>query len=144
MHRHKERASAVAGGARMWMEERIGKRINNERVDEALSLNPDIVSTACPFCLVMLTDSVNGKKNDGKAKESIQVVDVAQLLLDSVRTPVDEAPGGRDRGRERAGAGAGEVAATAVPLRLFDAPCPHRAGGVAVPPPPPSLGGHES
>jgi Fe-S oxidoreductase len=73
------------------MEERIGKRINNERVDEALSLNPDIVSTACPFCLVMLTDSVNGKKNDGKAKESIQVVDVAQLLLDSVKTPVDPA-----------------------------------------------------
>ncbi|WP_030809877.1 MULTISPECIES: (Fe-S)-binding protein [unclassified Streptomyces] len=90
MHRHKERGFCCgAGGARMWMEERIGKRINNERVDEALSLNPDIVSTACPFCLVMLTDSVNGKKNDGKAKESIQVVDVAQLLLDSVKTPTD-------------------------------------------------------
>ncbi|MFD7956121.1 (Fe-S)-binding protein [Streptomyces ardesiacus] len=95
MHRHKERGFCCgAGGARMWMEERIGKRINNERVDEALSVNPDIVSTACPFCLVMLTDSVNGKKNDGKAKESIQVVDVAQLLLDSVRTPVD--PAGED------------------------------------------------
>ncbi|MEU6667104.1 (Fe-S)-binding protein [Streptomyces sp. NPDC046727] len=92
MHRHKERGFCCgAGGARMWMEERIGKRINNERVDEALSLNPDIVSTACPFCLVMLTDSVNGKKNDGKAKESIQVVDVAQLLLESVKTPVDPA-----------------------------------------------------
>ncbi|AZQ72408.1 MULTISPECIES: (Fe-S)-binding protein [Streptomyces] len=88
MHRHKERGFCCgAGGARMWMEERIGKRINNERVDEALSLNPDIVSTACPFCLVMLTDSVNGKKNDGKAKESIQVVDVSQLLLESVKTP---------------------------------------------------------
>ncbi|RZB18703.1 (Fe-S)-binding protein [Streptomyces sp. F001] len=88
MHRHKERGFCCgAGGARMWMEERIGKRINNERVDEALSLSPDIVSTACPFCLVMLTDSVNGKKNDGQAKESIQVVDVAQLLLDSVKTP---------------------------------------------------------
>ncbi|MFF8450156.1 hypothetical protein ACF06Q_21030, partial [Streptomyces leeuwenhoekii] len=67
-------------------------------VDEALSLNPDIVSTACPFCLVMLTDSVNGKKAEsdsgsaagGKAKESVQVVDVAQLLLDSVKTPADE------------------------------------------------------
>ncbi|MFE1246985.1 heterodisulfide reductase-related iron-sulfur binding cluster [Streptomyces sp. NPDC058735] len=102
MHRHKERGFCCgAGGARMWMEERIGKRINNERVDEALSVNPDIVSTACPFCLVMLTDSVNGKKNDGKAKESIQVVDVAQLLLDSVKTPVraededdDEPPAG--------------------------------------------------
>ncbi|MFF3750374.1 (Fe-S)-binding protein [Streptomyces sp. NPDC002018] len=88
MHRHKERGFCCgAGGARMWMEERIGKRVNNERVDEALSLNPDIVSTACPFCLVMLTDSVNGKKNEGQAKESLQVVDVAQLLLDSVRTP---------------------------------------------------------
>ncbi|WP_447038378.1 heterodisulfide reductase-related iron-sulfur binding cluster [Streptomyces sp. DSM 118878] len=92
MHRHKERGFCCgAGGARMWMEERIGKRVNNERVDEALSLDPDIVSTACPFCLVMLTDSVNGKKNDGKAKESVQVVDVAQLLLDSVKTPVDPA-----------------------------------------------------
>lgn len=90
MHRHKERGFCCgAGGARMWMEERIGKRINTERVDEALALNPDIVSTACPFCLVMLTDSVNGKKNDGQAKESIQVVDVSQLLLESVKTPLD-------------------------------------------------------
>jgi Fe-S oxidoreductase len=88
MHRHKERGFCCgAGGARMWMEERIGKRINNERVDEALSLNPDIVSTACPFCLVMLSDSVNGRKNEGKAKESLTVVDVSQLLLESVRTP---------------------------------------------------------
>jgi Fe-S oxidoreductase len=95
MHRHKERGFCCgAGGARMWMEERIGKRINTERVDEALSLDPDIVSTACPFCLVMLTDSVNGKKNDGKAKESLQVVDVAQLLLDSVKTPTGPEDGG--------------------------------------------------
>ncbi|WP_149181098.1 (Fe-S)-binding protein [Streptomyces sp. TRM49041] len=94
MHRHKERGFCCgAGGARMWMEERIGKRINTERVDEALSLNPDIVSTACPFCLVMLSDSVNGKKNEGAAKESLTVVDVAQLLLESVKKPVSpEAP----------------------------------------------------
>ncbi|GAB2583584.1 heterodisulfide reductase-related iron-sulfur binding cluster [Streptomyces capparidis] len=103
MHRHSERGFCCgAGGARMWMEERIGKRINNERVDEALSLNPDIVSTACPFCLVMLSDSVNGKKNDGSAKESLQVVDVAQLLLESVHTP--SAPGGEAQEGEPAGA----------------------------------------
>ncbi|MFD9127130.1 (Fe-S)-binding protein [Kitasatospora sp. NPDC059571] len=94
MHRHKERGFCCgAGGARMWMEERIGKRINTERVDEALSLNPDIVSTACPFCLVMLSDSVNGKKNEGAAKEHLKVVDVAQLLLDSVKAqPVEPEP----------------------------------------------------
>jgi Fe-S oxidoreductase len=96
MHRHRERGFCCgAGGARMWMEERIGKRINDERVDEALSLNPDIISTACPFCLVMLSDSVNGKKNDGKAAEDLRVVDVAQLLLESVRTQGD--PGARDQ-----------------------------------------------
>ncbi|MFC7217061.1 (Fe-S)-binding protein [Streptomyces polyrhachis] len=104
MHRHKERGFCCgAGGARMWMEERIGKRINNDRMEEALSLNPDLVSTACPFCLVMLSDSLNGKKNDGKAKESLQVVDVAQLLLDSVRTPVaaaDDAADAADSGAE--------------------------------------------
>ncbi|NIY67028.1 (Fe-S)-binding protein [Streptomyces malaysiensis] len=105
MHRHKERGFCCgAGGARMWMEERIGKRVNNERVDEALSLNPDIISTACPFCLVMLTDSVNGKKasnsgsaaGDGVVKEELQVVDVAQLLLDSVKTPAEPEDGGKN------------------------------------------------
>ncbi|RJL24127.1 (Fe-S)-binding protein [Bailinhaonella thermotolerans] len=86
MHRHKERGFCCgAGGARMWMEERIGKRINTERVDEALTTNPDTVSTACPFCLVMLGDAINEKKNAGEAKETLEVVDVAQLLIRSVK-----------------------------------------------------------
>ncbi|MEU7550964.1 (Fe-S)-binding protein [Streptomyces sp. NPDC044571] len=116
MHRHKERGFCCgAGGARMWMEERIGKRINNERVDEALSLNPDIVSTACPFCLVMLTDSVNGKKNEGQAKESVQVVDVAQLLLESVKAPEPdaEALAAAEAEAEAAAAAEAEAAAAA-------------------------------
>jgi Fe-S oxidoreductase len=69
----------------MWMEERIGKRINTERVEEALGTDPDTVSTACPFCLVMLGDAINEKKNSGGAKESLEVVDVAQLLIRSVK-----------------------------------------------------------
>ncbi|MEV4169351.1 (Fe-S)-binding protein [Nonomuraea sp. NPDC049709] len=86
MHRHKDRGFCCgAGGARMWMEERIGKRINTERVDEALTTNPDTVSTACPFCMVMLGDAINEKKNNGEAKESLEVVDVAQLLIKSVK-----------------------------------------------------------
>jgi Fe-S oxidoreductase len=86
MHRCKDRGFCCgAGGARMWMEERIGKRINTERVDEALQTDPDTVSTACPFCLVMLGDAINEKKNTGSAKESLEVVDVAQLLIKSVK-----------------------------------------------------------
>ncbi|TDC57937.1 (Fe-S)-binding protein [Actinomadura sp. KC345] len=86
MHRHKDRGFCCgAGGARMWMEERIGKRINTERVDEALETNPDTVSTACPFCLVMLGDAINEKKNAGDAKESLEVVDVSQLLIRSIK-----------------------------------------------------------
>jgi Fe-S oxidoreductase len=69
------------------MEERIGKRINTERIDEALSTNPDTISTGCPFCLVMLGDAVAAKKGSGEAKESLEVVDVAQLLVRSVAAP---------------------------------------------------------
>ncbi len=67
------------------MEERIGKRINTERVDEALGTDPDTISTGCPYCLVMLGDAVSAKKSSGEAKESLEVVDVAQLLARSVQ-----------------------------------------------------------
>jgi Fe-S oxidoreductase len=99
MHRCKERGFCCgAGGARMWMEERTGKRINTERIDEALSTDPDTVSTACPYCLVMLGDAIAAKKSSGEAKESLEVVDVAQLLARSVQqaavppAPVPPAP----------------------------------------------------
>jgi len=88
MHRCKNRGFCCgAGGARMWMEERIGKRINTERIDEALALNPDTISTACPYCLVMLGDAVAAKKASGEAKDTLEVVDVAQLLSRSVAQP---------------------------------------------------------
>src|SRR3984957_9390090 len=76
-----------AGGARMWMEERIGKRINTERIEEALALSPDTISTACPYCLVMLGDAVSAKKASGDAKDTLEVIDVAQLLARSVARP---------------------------------------------------------
>jgi hypothetical protein len=71
----------------MWMEERIGKRINEERIEEALATNPDTVSTACPFCLVMLGDAIGVKQSSGEAADSLEVVDVAQLLARSVQPP---------------------------------------------------------
>jgi Fe-S oxidoreductase len=85
MHRCKERGFCCgAGGARMWMEERIGTRINTNRIEEALALDPDTISTACPYCLVMLGDAVAAKKASGEAKDTLEVVDVAQLLARSV------------------------------------------------------------
>jgi Fe-S oxidoreductase len=95
MHRCKQRGFCCgAGGARMWMEERIGKRINAERIEEALGTDPDTISTGCPFCLVMLGDAISAKKSSGEAKESLEVVDVAQVLVRSVRQPA--APDGSD------------------------------------------------
>ena len=97
MHRCKNRGFCCgAGGARMWMEERIGKRINTERIDEALALDPNTVSTACPYCLVMLGDAVAAKKGAGEAKESLEVVDVAQLLARSVALQRPAANGADD------------------------------------------------
>ncbi len=123
MHRCKERGFCCgAGGARMWMEERIGKRINTERIDEALGTSPDTVSTACPYCLVMLGDAISAKKASGEAAETLEVVDVAQLLARSVQ-PTEAAA--RPPGSGALSAGGSAEAGTASP-------------GDAPPPPPPA------
>jgi Fe-S oxidoreductase len=86
----------------MWMEEKIGTRINLTRTDEALAAldghaSPDgaaadghtdgqgAIATGCPFCRVMLSDGLTARQADGQASESVEVLDVAQLLLESVR-----------------------------------------------------------
>jgi Fe-S oxidoreductase len=69
-----------AGGGRMWMEETEGKRVNVERIEEALTLKPDVIGTACPFCLTMLEDGVKDKE----AAETVKVKDIAEILLDAV------------------------------------------------------------
>jgi Fe-S oxidoreductase len=74
-----------AGGARFWVEERIGTRVNHERIDEALGVEPDIVSTACPYCLVMLDDAVQDRTGDGRlAAGQVRVVDVSAVLAESL------------------------------------------------------------
>ncbi len=65
-----------AGGGRMWMEEHLGKRINEMRIEQALSLNPDIIATACPYCLTMLEDGLKAKGKD----DLIKVYDIAELV----------------------------------------------------------------
>ena len=84
MHRCKERGFCCgAGGARMWLEERIGKRINLERTDEALGTGAGVVSTACPFCLIMLDDAVKERQRD----EEVSVLDISQILERSMGGP---------------------------------------------------------
>jgi Fe-S oxidoreductase len=79
MPRHRERGFCCgAGGARMWMEEHLGKRINAERTDEAAATGADVLGVACPFCLVMLDDGAKAKGGD------LEVKDVSQVVAESV------------------------------------------------------------
>jgi Fe-S oxidoreductase len=78
-----------AGGARMWMEENIGKRVNMDRTEEALGTGADIVSTACPFCMIMLDDAV---KAQGRG-DDVSVMDISQVFEKSLLEPAAPGPG---------------------------------------------------
>jgi Fe-S oxidoreductase len=80
MPRNKERSFCCgAGGGRMWMEEKIGERINLNRVDEAIATGAEEVAVGCPFCRVMVSDGMVAKNS------SVEVLDVAQIMLRSVK-----------------------------------------------------------
>ncbi len=84
MPRNSERSFCCgAGGARMWMEERLGTRINGNRTEEALETGATTVAVGCPFCRVMLSDGLAAAQHDGRG-EAVVVADVAQLLLAAV------------------------------------------------------------
>jgi Fe-S oxidoreductase len=70
-----------AGGARMWMEESIGTKVNDERAREALSTGASRVATACPFCYIMLDDGVKGA---GVEEDQVRVGDIAIHLLEAI------------------------------------------------------------
>ena len=94
MPRNSERSFCCgAGGARMWMEEKTGERINLNRTTEAVATGADQIAVGCPFCRVMLSDGLTSLQADGKAREEVEVLDVAQMLLASVK----RADGARDR-----------------------------------------------
>ncbi|HYN63449.1 MAG TPA: heterodisulfide reductase-related iron-sulfur binding cluster [Candidatus Limnocylindrales bacterium] len=75
---HRKGMCCGAGGARMWMEEREGQRINHRRVEHALATEATAIATACPFCLIMLRDGVTDLD-----RTDIAVSDVAELLADA-------------------------------------------------------------
>jgi Fe-S oxidoreductase len=70
-----------AGGARMWMEETIGKKVNDERAQEAIATGATRVATACPYCYIMLDDGVKGA---GKDETEVRVADISIHLWDSL------------------------------------------------------------
>jgi Fe-S oxidoreductase len=85
MPRHADRSFCCgAGGARMWMEEKIGKRVNLERVDEALSTGAEKIATGCPFCRVMFSDGLTQRQSEDKGA-GVEILDVSQMLLAAVK-----------------------------------------------------------
>ena len=81
MERNRENGMCCgAGGGRIWMEERIGSRVNHLRVEQAMEKKPDIIASGCPFCSTMLHDGIQDKN----AGEEIKTVDIAELVADSL------------------------------------------------------------
>ena len=80
MERNREKGFCCgAGGGRMFLEEKEGTRINNNRAEEAINTKADTVASACPFCMTMLTDGIKSfEKSD-----SVKVKDVAEIILEN-------------------------------------------------------------
>jgi Fe-S oxidoreductase len=72
----------------MWMEERVGKKINVDRTDEALAVGVDVIGVGCPFCHIMLDDGVKERGAD----ERVAVKDLAEILLEVSRPAAPTAP----------------------------------------------------
>jgi len=87
-----------AGGGRMWMEERMGKKMNMERTDEALASASDTLAVGCPFCNIMLSDGVTERHKD----DVMKVRDVAQILLQSIDFHPNSSAGSNGNGARRA------------------------------------------
>jgi len=75
-----------AGGARMWMEEKLGTRINQTRGDEAIATGAKRIAVGCPFCSVMLNDAVNTRQQEEGRAVGVEVVDVSTLLLNAAKS----------------------------------------------------------
>ena len=101
-----------AGGARMWMEEHVGKQVNVERSQELLATGADRIATACPFCYVMIDDGVKG---EGVDEDQVKVGDIALHMLEAIEAgeravSVEISMGASremSRSRELVGAGVG-------------------------------------
>lgn len=77
---HDQSMCCGAGGGRMWMEEHIGRRVNVTRTEQAIDTGAQIVASACPFCMTMISDGVKTKEKT----DSVKVLDIAELVSESL------------------------------------------------------------
>ena len=68
-----------AGGARMWMEEKVGEKVNHRRLDHVAETGAKAVASACPYCLIMMDDAAKTKNREDIARE-----DIAEILEKSL------------------------------------------------------------
>ena len=69
-----------AGGGRMWIEEDPTQRVNTLRVEQLLETKPDVIASACPYCMTMLDDGIKGKG----LEETVQARDVLEIVADAI------------------------------------------------------------
>jgi Fe-S oxidoreductase len=81
MRRHRNKSFCCGGGGgRAWMEEKVGKRVNQTRINEALETNAEVVAAACPFCITMFEDGVKGVE----AEEKLKIEDIAEIIANGL------------------------------------------------------------
>lgn len=83
MKRHRSKSFCCGGGGgRVWMEEKIGKRVNQTRINEALETQAEVVAAACPFCITMFEDGVKGVE----AEDKLKVEDISEIIARAIET----------------------------------------------------------
>ncbi len=81
MHRNRNKSFCCGGGGgRAWMEEKIGKRVNQTRVNEALDTKAEVLAAACPFCITMFEDGVKGVE----AEDQMKVEDISEIIARAI------------------------------------------------------------
>ncbi|QBD82016.1 (Fe-S)-binding protein [Ktedonosporobacter rubrisoli] len=86
MRRHRNKSFCCGGGGgRVWMEEKIGKRVNQTRINEALETDAEVLAAACPFCITMFEDGVKGVE----AEEKMKVEDISEIIARAIDAKVE-------------------------------------------------------
>jgi Fe-S oxidoreductase len=83
MRRHRNKSFCCGGGGgRAWMEEKIGKRVNQTRVNEALETGAEVLAAACPFCITMFDDGIKGVE----AEDKLQIEDISEIVARAIES----------------------------------------------------------